>query len=191
MRVKILTQLFLFLVILLISFVVYKNYFKNNEISSKNYIDEKTSNYEGNNIIKELEYESFDEQGRKYVIKSNESIIDEDNPEIIFMKYVNAKIVLTDNTTIFIYSDKAKYNNKSFNTNFEKNVKLNFLDHDLSSENLDLFFDKNKIEVYNNLIYKNLDLTMTADKIEIDMLTKYSKIFNYDKSKVKIQKIIN
>ena len=28
-----------------------------------------------------------------------------------------------------------------------------------------------------------------ADKVEIDMLTKYSKIFNFDDSKVKIKKI--
>ena len=71
-----------------------------------------------------------------------------------------------------------------------QNTSLDFLNHDLTSQNLDLFFDKNKIEVYNDLIYKNLDLTLTADKIEIDMLTKFSKIFTYDESKVKIEKII-
>ena len=32
---------------------------------------------------------------------------------------------------------------------------------------------------------------MMADKVEIDMLTKYSKIFNFDDSKVKIKKLNN
>ncbi len=142
------------------------------------------------NIIKELEYESNDETGRKYIINSEEGIIDENNSEIVLMKKVKAKIILDDNSVIYISSDRAKYNNKTFNTYFEKNIRLNFLNHDLTSQNLDLFFDKNKIEVYNDLIYKNLDLTLTADKIEIDMLTKFSKIFTYDESKVKIEKII-
>ena len=102
--------------------------------------------------------------------------IDDNNSEIILMKNVKAKIVLADGTIVNISSKRAKYNNKSFNTNFEKDVKLNFLNHNLTSQNLDLLFDENKIEVYNNLIYKNFDLTMMADKVEIDMLTKYSKI---------------
>ena len=104
------------------------------------------------------------------------------------MENVNARIILEDGTIVYISSNKAIYNNKLFNTNFEDNVKLKFLSHNLSSENLDLVFDENKIEVYNNLIYKNLDLTMIADKIEIDMITKYSKIFNFDEDKVKIEK---
>ena len=32
---------------------------------------------------------------------------------------------------------------------------------------------------------------MNADKIEIDMISKYSKIFNFDDNKVKIEKIEN
>ena len=63
------------------------------------------------------------------------------------------------------------------------------MDHNLFSQNLDLIFDRNKIEVYNDLVYKNLDLTMIADKVEIDMLTKYSKIFTFDNDKIKIKKI--
>ena len=89
------------------------------------------------------------------------------------MKNVTANIILADGSIIYISSKEAKYNNKSYNTNFVKNVKLDFLDHNLFSQNLDLIFDRNKIEVYNDLVYKNLDLTMIADKEEIEMLTKY------------------
>ena len=34
-----------------------------------------------------------------------------------------------------------------------------------------------------NIIYKNLDTKLEADKIEIDLLTKNTKIFMDDKSK--------
>ena len=189
MRLKIFIQFFLLFIIILISSIIYQNYFNKIETNSLNGVNEKINHSEGN-VIKELEYESSDDIGRKYIINSDEGIIDKNDSDIVLMKKVKARIVFADGSVVYISSDKAKYNNKSFNTNFEKNINLNFLNHDLTSQNLDLFFDKNKIEVYNNLIYKNSDLTMTADKIEIDMLTKFSKIFTYDESKVKIEKII-
>ena len=188
MKSKILIQFFLFLVVILISSVVYLNYFKKNNTLQSNLSKKNLNKIEKDNIIKKLEYKSNDEQGRKYIIKSEKGSIDQNNSDIIFMENVNARIILEDGTIVYISSNKAIYNNKLFNTNFEDNVKLKFLSHNLSSENLDLVFDENKIEVYNNLIYKNLDLTMIADKIEIDMITKYSKIFNFDEDKVKIEK---
>ena len=188
MKSKILIQFFLFLVVILISSVVYLNYFKKNNTLQSNLSKKNLNKIEKDNIIKKLEYKSNDEQGRKYIIKSEKGSIDQNNSDIIFMENVNARIILEDGTIVYISSNKAIYNNKLFNTNFEDNVKLKFLSHNLSSENLDLVFDENKIEVYNNLIYKNLALTMIADKIEIDMITKYSKIFNFDEDKVKIEK---
>ena len=188
MKSKILIQFFLFLIVILISSVDYLNYFKKNNTLQSNLSKKNLNKIEKDNIIKKLEYKSNDEQGRKYIIKSEKGSIDQNNSDIIFMENVNARIILEDGTIVYISSNKAIYNNKLFNTNFEDNVKLKFLSHNLSSENLDLVFDENKIEVYNNLIYKNLDLTMIADKIEIDMITKYSKIFNFDEDKVKIEK---
>tara|TARA_Y100000996_G_C22430851_1_gene605596 strand:- start:308 stop:880 length:573 start_codon:yes stop_codon:yes gene_type:complete len=189
MKSKILIQIFLFFVVIIISLFVYQKYLKDDQIDKVQIPSDNLNKDERNNVIKELEYESSDDQGRKYIITSEEGSIDDNNSEIILMKNVKAKIVLADGTIVNISSKRAKYNNKSFNTNFEKDVKLNFLNHNVSSQNLDLLFDENKIEVYNNLIYKNFDLTMMADKVEIDMLTKYSKIFNFDDSKVKIKKI--
>ena len=189
MHKKILIQILLLLIIIIISWVVYLNYFKFKEIASSENKIEISEAIEKNNLIKKLEYESSDDKGRKYIIKSDEGSIDENNSEIIFMENVTANIILADGSIIYISSKEAIYNNKTYNTNFLKNVKLDFLDHNLFSQNLDLIFDRNKIEVYNDLVYKNLDLTMIADKVEIDMLTKYSKIFTFDDNKIKIEKI--
>ena len=78
--------------------------------------------------------------------KSDEGSIDENNSEIILMKNVTANIILADGSIIYISSKEAKYNNKTYNTNFIKSVKLDFLDHNLFSQNLDLIFDRNKID---------------------------------------------
>ena len=44
------------------------------------------------------------------------------------------------------------------------------------------------IEAFDDLTYKNSDIIMLADKIEIDLLTKKSKIYNFNNSNVIIKK---
>ena len=54
-----------------------------------------------------------------------------------------------------------------------------------------IFFSKNLIEAFDDLTYKNSDIIMLADKIEIDLLTKKSKIYNFNNSNVIIKKKLN
>ena len=81
----------------------------------------------------------------------------------------------------------AVYNTINYDTKFYKEVELKFLEHNIFCENLNVFFKKNLIEAFNNLNYKNLDFVMFADKIEIDLLTKYSKIYNFNEKNVIIK----
>ena len=190
MKKTVTIQIILFFFIIFISLFVYLKYFNQNDPSKNIEINpSKLDDNSENNLIKKIEYESTDNKGRSYIIKSDTGLIDEKNPEIIFMKNVNAKITLKNLNTIYISALEAKYNIVTYETLFKKNVKLNFLDHKLKSDNLDLLFNDNVITAYNNLLYKNLNLSMNADKIEIDMLTKNAKIFNYDEKKVKIKSL--
>ena len=91
------------------------------------------------------------------------------------MNEVKAKITLKDNTIVYINADFANYNNISNDTEFYNNIYLNFLDHNVLSDNLDISFKNNILEAYGNLSYKNLDFKMIADKIEINLLNKNSK----------------
>ena len=100
---------------------------------------------------------------------------------------VTAEILLLDNTIIFINSDEAKYNNISNDTEFEKNVKLKHENQFLDSDNLNIFFNKNLLEAYGNLIYRNQDFTLKADKIEVSIDTKDFKIYNKSDKKIQIK----
>ena len=102
---------------------------------------------------------------------------------------VLAKIILIDNSTITITADRAIYDNITYNTNFENDVAMIYEEHSVNSENLDLLFQENILEAYNDLIYKNADFFLTADKIEINMETKNSKIYNFNEKKVLIRKL--
>jgi len=70
---------------------------------------------------------------------------------------------------------------------FKENVLVKHVDNKLNGENLDLSFQNNLMLMYNNIIYQNSDTKLLADKLEIDLITKDSKIIMNDKkSKIKI-----
>lgn len=186
MRNKILLQIFLSFIILLIIYFLYSNYFKSDDFINESN-KENQEKIIDENQIKNIKYESTDKIGRKYTIKSRQGKINQKNPNMILLKMVTAEILLLDNTIIFINSDEAKYNNISNDTEFEKNVKLKHENQFLDSDNLNIFFNKNLLEAYGNLIYRNQDFTLKADKIEVSIDTKDFKIYNKSDKKIQIK----
>ena len=186
MKKKIFIQILLSVLILIIFFSIYQKYFKKTLVSDRSQIEEKEINQ--SNSLQNITYDSVDREGRKYIVTAESGFFNEQEPDIVFMNNANAKIVLLDGSVIYIKSSTAEYNSLNYDTKFQKDVKLKFLEHNVFCNNLNIFFQDNLLEAYNDLTYKNLDIIMLADKIEIDLLTKNSKIFNFNESKVKIKK---
>jgi hypothetical protein len=175
-------QLFLFIVIFLISFFFLKIYFikKNITNTSKNVEtinNEKKLNEKKSNLIYNIEYVSELKDGDFYVISSEFAEIIHNKTELIKMKKVIATINLNSSMPIKIYADNAIYNDINNNTNFYGNVLMTYNMHIINSDNLDLMFEKNLVVLSNNIIYKNLNTKLEADKIEVNLITKSSKIF--------------
>ena len=189
MKKKIIFQITLLLSVFLITLTIYLKYFhqKTSQFTKKN--SNKKIILDTRNIINDITYKSSDDYGRNYIINSKKGNIDYKNSEFIFMEEVKAEIILTNKEKILIESKKAKYNHLNFNTEFKENVILNYLDHQVKSDNLNLFINDNIIEVFNNLVYKNSSVTLIADKLEIDLISKDTKIFNYDGSNVNLSGI--
>ncbi len=192
MSYKTLIQIFLIFFALIVSSIFYLEYFdktevlKNPDQNLNSEINRKPST-EGN-TIKEILYESTDSNGNSYVIKSDFGTFNEDKQEEILMTNVTAQITLKNGTSADLKSEKAIYNTINSNTNFFIDVELKYLDHQVNSRNIDVFFTDSKLEAYNDLVYSNSEIDLIADKIELDLLTKNSKIFMFDNSKVKIIK---
>ena len=87
---------------------------------------------------------------------------------------------MVDSATIYINSDFAEYHNQTYETDFEKNVIVRYLEHLLNSEKMNLSFENNKATVSENVIYNNLDTNLKSDRIEVDLITKNSRIFMND-----------
>ena len=175
-------QLLLFMVIFLISFFFLKIYFikKNITNTSKNVEtinNEKILNEKKSNLIYNIEYVSEFKDGDFYVISSEFAEIIHNKTELIKMKKVIATINLNSSMPIKIYADNAIYNDINNNTNFYGNVLMTYNMHIINSDNLDLMFEKNLVVLSNNIIYKNLNTKLEADKVEVNLITKNSKIF--------------
>ena len=191
MNKKTYLQFFLFAIIIILTYSFYKTYFNQEPISkvSKNIKDESVSENKSN-MIHSIEYNTKDDEGNSYIIKSKKGEFNLEDPDLILMKDVTAVISMANSTPIKIYSDNAIYNKSNYNTNFYDNVLVNYMVHNIASDNLDLLLEKNLATFSNNIIYKNLNTELEADKIEIDLITKKSKIFMDNKSKkVKIIKL--
>ena len=195
MNNKTIFQVFLILLFLFLSIFFYLTYFykkdtelvsKQDEIPNTNFSD-----FSDGTIIKEILYESYDNEGNKFTIKSKTGTFDEIKKDEVNMINVEAKIDLANGTFIRLVSDTAKYNSSNSNTKFIKNVRLGYLEHKINSDNINVIFTESKIEAYNNLIYRNSDIKLSADKVELDLITKNTKIFMFDNSKVKIIKEYN
>ena len=142
---------------------------------------------ETSNIMENLSYSSKDNFGNEYKINAKKGSFILENTNLILMEDVSAIIKMNNSTPIIIKSDFADYNNKSYDTFFKDNISLNYEIHQVTAEKLDLLFKKNLVTMSNNLIYKNNDTILYADKFEMDLITKNNKIFMKDKSnKIKI-----
>ena len=190
MKHKTIIQFVFAIFFLIIIFLFYHKYFPSNKKPLNTLItgDDSKNLESKTNLIKDMSYETTDSNGNKYFIYSKYGEVDIDNSDIILMKNVFARIEIFEKDTIYINSLSARYDVINHKTNFSKDVQLKYLDHAIFAENMDLSFQKNFAWLYTNIVYKGSDYELFADKIEIDLITKNSKIFTNNSKKVKIIK---
>ena len=142
------------------------------------------------NVISELVYKSLDDNGNVYEINSDSGTIQENDKSILLLKNVEAKILVYDQGTVYIFSDNALYNKVSLDTHFYENVNLIYQDHDIKSDDLFLKYSDKKLKISNNVYYESKNSKLIADEVTMNLLNKVSKIYMKNKNK-KVKAIIN
>ena len=181
-------QLILSSILIIIIFVFYNKYFKKNHkaetdntlsiTSSQIQNEDNLANQKENNIIKNLKYEISIRENNDYQIMSELSeLTNKDGSELILMTKVTAILTDENNNSLIITSDKAVYNNTNYNTSFEDNVKLEYLNNIILAENMFLDFKENFISVENNVKYNGSLGNLEADNVKIDLITKKIDVF--------------
>ncbi len=180
MTKKIYIQFFLLIFLIIISLFLFFKYFKKSNLESEIKTKFEKPQVVSESMIEDLKYFSIDKQGNEYKIEAKKGNIDKSNPDIIYLENVEAIIQLQKSNVILIQSKFAKYNTKNYDTLFNEAVSVNYNEHLLKSEFLDLSFEKNLVSIYDDVRYLSGISSLSADKAEIDILNKKTKIFMND-----------
>ena len=184
-------QISITFIIILIIAIVYFSYFKdsnikqvNNEINQKEQKIVKGSE----DLITKMSYFSEDIKGNRYEINSETGVINPDNSNLILMDQVTAVIFLINGEKILISSKKATYNDDNNDTTFSGSVDMVYGDHKINSEHMDLSFKNQTAVLYDKVNYKSNLSKLSADKILVNFLNKYTKIeMNDENNNILIQ----
>ena len=179
---KKISQVLIFFVFIALIVFFYLNNNKKAELKIKQEENQKIEERSySSNIIENVKYSSKDINDNEYIIIAKEGEIDIKNSSVIFLKGVNATIILNDKTDIKISSNFGKYNINNFDTIFSKNVIINYLQNEIKGEYLDFTIQRNSMIISKNVIYKNSDNILKTDVIEINLKTRDTKLFMYNK----------
>ena len=186
MSPKSLIQSGIVLVITIILLANYLIFFKKNDNLVK--INKAEIDNKVDNKILDLKYNAIDEDGNSYVIESAAGKVSEKEKNLLILEKVTGVIKIKNSEDIIILSDFANYNKTTLDTYFYDNVRLTYDGHSIDSNELFMnYIDKN-INIKNNVRYKGLNNKLYADIVEIDLVTKFSKIYMLDnQKKVKVE----
>tara|TARA_B100000575_G_C23124448_1_gene651228 strand:- start:315 stop:944 length:630 start_codon:yes stop_codon:yes gene_type:complete len=200
MEKKSILQIFIILFLFLVSTLIYKFYYnqddqKSTQTDKLESLENKTDN-EGQNLIKDIKYISNNSQGDIYEIIANYGETSLENPNLMFLTNVTGNIIFEKKDNIKLISDYANFNTKTFETTFINNVKIFrgeetitgnelylILDQDEELITKDPEIDQNLIRISYNVMFESPGYTLKADIIEIDLITKNMKIFMNNKIK--------
>ena len=163
-------------------------YLSDIKIENTKNLSEKPTNIDSEKVtelslIENLQYKSIDSMGNEYIINCESAVSNIEDENILNLKKVNAIVYIKNRAPIFIDSDFAIYDKNSFNTNFYGNVKVINDITKILSENLDLIYEDNLVNLYNikEVFYDKTKLI--ADNVKFNLLTKDININMNDKNK--------
>ena len=173
-------QVIMVFVIIIISFWFYLKYFTKNfeglkEVKLIEKINEEQNS--DSTYINDINYTSIDVRGNKYQITAKLAEIKIENSDLMFLTDVIAFVFIKDKDTVKITSNFGKYNTINYDTIFSENVIVVYPGHKITGEYLDFSFLTDLGIFTTNVIYTGEKTNLFADKIEMNLTTKETKIF--------------
>ena len=189
MNRKLLIQVsIIFLILLIISISYFAFFYENKGLIT----NDKNLSKDIENKIVDLKYSAVDDENNTYVITSDFGKISVDDENVLNLTNVKATINLKNSDIIDIYSDFAEYNKVTLDTFFYQNVKLLHSQHSMESDKIFLNYSDKNMKIENNVIYKGFNNQLIADIIDIDLVTKVSKIYmKEEENNVKVKILSN
>ena len=132
----------------------------------------------------EIEYTGLDLSGNRYLLKSERAYLDELKPEIIYMEEVSSIFYFKDDTSLYIWADEGKYNNKNLDMEFKKNVKGKYLSSDLFAEKAFYSNSNSYLSISENVRVNDVKGNLIADKLLFNITNKKLDITSFQDGKI-------
>ena len=179
---------FIQLTIFFVAVALLYNTYRDKNKSTETVVKVKIETSPDTNSFNDIEYSGFDLTGNKYLLKAVKADFKTESPELINMKIVEAKFYLKDNTVLTVNSDEGLYNNITFDMNFKKNVKADYLTHNLLSDSLSYSNSSAKLIATGNVRGESIEKgEFSADKVEYDLANKTLNFSMYGSKQVKVK----
>lgn len=201
MSKKTLIQIFLLIFLIFFILFTFLFFYKSNKIN-KDFLASKNSEVtnviygdDEQSMIENLEYTSSNSNGDIFELYADYGEPSVEDPDLMFLKNVRAKIIFVDKNNINLISDFANFNTKTFETLFINNVKITRLDEIVTGNELYLVLEneidlqqdnkkeQNLLRMSHNIFFQKPGYNLKADILEIDLITKNLKIFMDDEIK--------
>jgi len=169
------------------SLFIYFSYYFSKKIDSNLVIKatemEDLASKSNENVIKGIRYYSENKNGDSYVIFSDYGKINLENTDLTYMTNVTAIVNLKNSEEIQITSNFANFNHMSYETEFFERVIIIRGNEKITSEKLKFSLEENIVVLSKDVIFNKPGFNLKADRVEIDLITKNSKIIMNDKEK--------
>ena len=135
-------------------------------------------------IFFNIEYSGLDLAGNRYILKSKEALNKKSNPEVVIMKYVEARFFFKDDTILYVSSDEGEYNNKSLDMKFNKNVDAKYEGSELKAQQAEYSNTKSYLIISENVEIKDFKGTVFADQLLFDIKKQTLNIASFNDEKI-------
>jgi lipopolysaccharide export system protein LptA len=142
----------------------------------------KTTN--DSDVFFNIKYSGLDLSGNRYILESEEAIINKDNQKLVLMSKVNANFYFKDNTILKVKSDFGTYNNETLDMNFKDNVKAVYNQSVLYAEKAEYFNSEGYLIITDQVKVLDPMGNLKADKLTFDVKNQKLNIDTLNNDKI-------
>ena len=132
----------------------------NNQLSKK---EENISSFSN------IEYSGFDLAGNRYILKSKEAFSKDADQTLVNMKFVEATFFFKNDKILKVQSDFGKYNNKTLDMSFSKNVKFFYDGSELFAQKAEYSNSKGFLTISKDITINDVRGTISAENLLFDL----------------------
>jgi len=156
------------------------------EMTKKEVLELDIEDNSNKNIFYNIEYSGLDLSGNRYIIKSVSAQTNNIDENLINMFAVTASFFFKDGTILNIKSELGEYNNSTFDIKFSKNIIADYEKSSLEAQYAEYSNSLGFLTISDNVIIKDLQGNLVADKLVFDINNQNLKIEKYNDDRISI-----